>query len=88
MVKRIFGIIFALVGFAAMVVAVIFGIKAVQDLSAYVAGGIDPLAPIAFVTFIVIVAVWTALFIIGIVLFIPSLIVAINGPKKKRQNAS
>ena len=88
MVKRIFGIIFALVGLAAMIVAVIFGIQAVQDLLAYVAGGIDPLAPIAFVIFIVMVAVWVALFIIGVVIFIPSLIVAIKGPKKKKTTAA
>lgn len=84
MVKRIFGIIFALIGLAAMVVAVIFGIQAIQDLSAYIAGGIDPLAPIEFVVFIVMVAVWVALFIIGVVVFIPSLIVAIKNPKKKK----
>lgn len=84
MVKRIFGIIFALAGLAAMVVAVIFGIQAVQELSAYIAGGVDPLAPIKFVVFIVMVAVWVALFIIGVVVFIPSLIVAIKGPKKKK----
>ncbi len=84
MVKRIFAIIFALVGLAAIIVAVIFGIQAVQDLLAYIAEGIDPLAPIDFVIFIVMVAVWVALFIIGLVIFIPSLIVAIKGPKKKK----
>lgn len=84
MVKRFFGILFAIVGVAAMVVAVIFGIQAVQELSICVAGGIDPLAPIAFVNLIIAMAVWAALFIIGVVIFIPSLIVAINGPKKKR----
>ena len=84
MVKRIFGIIFAIAGLAAMVVAVIFGIQAVQELSAYIAGGVDPLALIEFVVFIVMVAVWVALFIIGVVVFIPSLIVTIKGPKKKK----
>lgn len=84
MVKRIFGIIFALAGLAAMIVAVIFGIQAVRDLSSYITGGVDPLAPIAFVVFIAMVAVWVALFIIGVVVFIPSLIVAIKGPKKKK----
>lgn len=85
MVKRIFGIIFALVGLAAIVVAVIFGIQAVRDLTAYLANGIDPMAPIAFVVFIVMVGVWAALAIIGLVIFIPSLIVAIKGPKKKKE---
>jgi uncharacterized membrane protein len=87
MVKRIFGIIFALVGLAAIVVAVIFGIQAVRDLTAYLANGIDPMAPIAFVVFIVMVGVWAALAIIGLVIFIPSLIVAIKGPKKKKETA-
>lgn len=87
MVKRIFGIIFALVGLAAMIVAIIFGIRAVQELMAYIADGIDPLAPIAFVIFIVMVGVWVALFIIGLVVFVPSLIVAIKGPKKKKEIA-
>ena len=87
MVKRIFAIIFALVGLVAMIVAVIFGIQAVQELSAYLAGGIDPLAPIALVIFIVMVGVWVALFIVGLVIFIPSLIAAIKGPKKKKEVA-
>lgn len=85
MVKRIFGIIFALVGLAAIIVAIIFGIQAVQELLAYIKDGIDPLVPLAFIIFIVMVGVWVALFIIGVVIFIPSLIVAIKGPKKKKE---
>ncbi|MFA5481243.1 MAG: hypothetical protein WC282_02530 [Bacilli bacterium] len=85
MVKRIFAIIFTLIGLAAIVVAVYFGITAVKELLAYISEGIDPLAPIAFVIFIVMVCVWVALGIIGFVIFIPSLIFAIKGPRKKPQ---
>jgi hypothetical protein len=85
MVKRIFGIIFALVGLAAIIIAIVFGIQAIQELLAYIEGGIDPLAPLALVIFIVMVGVWLALFIIGVVIFIPSLIVAIKGQKKKQE---
>ena len=85
MVKRIFGIIFALIGLAAIIVAIIFGIQAVQALINYLEGGIDPMTPLALVIFIVMIGVWAALGIIGLVVFIPSLIVAIKGPKKKRE---
>lgn len=85
MVKRIFGIIFALVGLAAIIVAIIFGIQAVQTLINYLENGIDPMTPLALVIFVVMIGVWAALGIIGIAVFIPSLIVAIKGPKKKRE---
>ncbi|NCA96749.1 MAG: hypothetical protein EOM77_00955 [Bacteroidia bacterium] len=85
MVKRIFGIIFALVGLAAIIVAIVFGIQAVQALVGYLENGIDPMAPLALVIFVVMIGVWAALGIIGLVIFIPSLIVAIKGPKKKRE---
>lgn len=85
MVKRIFGIIFALVGLAAIIVAIIYGIQAVQTLINYLNTGIDPLTPLALVIFIVMIGVWAALGIIGLAVFIPSLIVAIKGPKKKKE---
>lgn len=87
MVKRIFGIIFALAGLAAIIVALIFGIQAVQTLISYLEAGIDPMTPLALVIFVVMIGVWAALGIIGIAVFIPSLIVAIKGPKKKKENA-
>ncbi|MFA5421648.1 MAG: hypothetical protein WC344_02475 [Bacilli bacterium] len=85
MVKRILGIIFAIVGLAAIIVAVIFGIKAIQELIAFLENGFNPLAPIGIVIFIVVVGVWLAVGIIGLAIFIPSLLVAIKGPKKKRE---
>jgi len=85
MVKRIFGIIFALVGLAAIIVAIIYGIQAVQTLINYLNTGIDPLTPLELVILIVMIGVWAALGIIGLAVFIPSLIVAIKGPKKKKE---
>jgi len=84
MVRRILSVIFALIGLAAIVVAVYFEITAVRDLLAFYNTGYDPIAtPFAIVIFIVMVCVWAALGIIGLAIFIPSVIGIFHAPRRR-----